>query len=157
MPADPDPFGRPYRLLVVANEALDADGTPAGDVVDRRRPTGLEVLVVAPAAAGWLERWTSDDRPRRAAEDRLRRCLDELRALGVRAEGVVGDGDSLLAIDDALRLFDADEVLVATGADGSGAEELTLAFVEHARRRHARKVSRVVAGSPSACGEAVAA
>lgn len=113
MPTTVDSFRSPYRLLVVAGEALDADPAPVRDVVELRRRTGLEVLVVAPASAGWLERWTSDDRPWRAAEARLRRCLDELRAGGVAAEGLVGDGDPQLAIEDALRLFDADEVIVA--------------------------------------------
>lgn len=115
MPATVNCFRRPYRLLVVANDALENDAAPATrDVVDLHRRPGLEVLVVAPASGGWLERWTSDDRPRRAAEARLRRCLDELHAEGVQAEGLVGDSDPTLAIEDALRLFDADEVVFAS-------------------------------------------
>jgi hypothetical protein len=39
-----------------------------------------------------------------------------LAAAGVEAEGLVGDADPLLAMDDALRLFPADEIVVATGA-----------------------------------------
>lgn len=155
MPTTLHSFRPPYRLLVVANEALDADASPAREVVDVHRRTGLEVLVVAPAAAGWLERWT-DDRPRRAAEHRLRRCLDELRSQGIQAEGLVGDGDSLLAIDDALRLFDADEVLVVTGPEHRS-EDLTLVLVEQARRRYGRWVGHVVANGRLEGREAIAA
>ena len=144
MPTTVTGFRAPYRLLVVANEALDADPSPVNAVADRHDRPRLEVLVVAPAAAGWLERWTDDDRPRRAAEDRLRRCLHALHREGVQAEGMIGDGDSLRAIDDALRLFDADEVLVAT-CPGPRSGEVAVAFVEEARRRYPRRVSHVVA------------
>lgn len=143
---------RPDRLLVLATTALDAttahrvvDGHPAGDV---------EVLVVAPAIGGRLERWTSDDRPRRAAEDRLRRCLAGLRAVGVTAEGVVGDDDALLAVDDALRLFAADEILVATPAERH-ARHRSDELAARARRRYAQRVRHVVV--ELADSEAVAA
>ena len=117
MPAIVDSLRRPYRLLVVADEAPEPHAPPARDVVELHRRSGLEVLVVAPASGGWLERLTSDDRPRREAEARLRRCLDELRAEGVQAEGLVGDADLRLAIEDALRLFDADQVVFASGPE----------------------------------------
>ena len=135
---------RPCRLLVVANETLGG-AADARHVLERHRAADVEVLVVAPALGGRLERWTSDDRPRRAAEERLGRCLAGLRAAGIRAEGVVGDGDPLLAIDDAIRLFDADEILVATRPErrsGWLAPEL----VDRARRRHARRVRHVLVG-----------
>jgi GABA permease len=110
-----DSFRSPYRLLVVADEGLAADAAPVRGVVDRHRRTGLEVLVVAPASAGRRERATPGGLPRPAAEARLLRCLDALRAEGVRAEGLVGDVDPLRAIAEALRLFDADAVVVAAG------------------------------------------
>ena len=150
MPTTLDTFRSPYRLLVVANEALDTDAAPARDVVDLHHRTGLEVLVVAPASAGWLERWTSDDRPRRTAEARLRRCLGELRAEGVQAEGLVGDGDLLLAIEDALRLFDADEVVVAVGP-GWKSGELASDLADQVRARCAWRVRNLVV-DVAACG-----
>ncbi len=132
---------RPDRLLVVATTELDA--TTAHRVVESHPAGDVEVLVVAPALGGRLERWTSDDAPRRAADDRLRRCLAGLRAAGVRAEGIVGDDDPLLAVDDALRLFDADEILVATTAERHSRPR-TLDLVERARRRYAQRVRHVV-------------
>jgi hypothetical protein len=151
MPA-PAPIerSRPYRLLVVANETLGC-AAEARDVLERHGTTDLEVLVVSPALGGRLERWTSDDRPRRAAEERLRRCLGALRAAGVRAEGIVGDDDPLLAIDDSLRLFDADEILLATRPERSSGW-LALDLVERARQRYAQRVTHVVVelGDPDA-------
>jgi GABA permease len=105
----------------------------------------VEVLVVAPALGGRLERWASDDRPRRAAEERLGRCLTRLRAAGIRAEGLVGDDDPLLAIDEALRLFDADAIVVATRPERRSGR-VALDLVERARRRYAQRVRHVVVG-----------
>ncbi len=141
-----DEPGHPYRLLVVANETLAADAEPVREVVARRPDgRGLEVLVVAPALRGRLERLTSDDRPRRAAEQRLRGYLALLAGLGIRAEGVIGDDDPLLAIDDALRMFDADEVLVATAPEAQSAW-LALDLVERVRQLGTTRVRHVVVG-----------
>ena len=133
---------RPYRLLVVANETLGC-AADACAVVERHGTSDVEVLVVSPALGGRLERWTSDDRPRRAAEERLGRCLGALRAAGVRVEGVVGDDDPLLAIDDSLRLFDADEILLATRPERSSGW-LAVDLVERARQRYPQRVTHVV-------------
>jgi hypothetical protein len=135
---------RPYRLLLVANETLGC-AADARRVLERHDAADVEVLVVAPALGGRLERWTSDDRPRRAAEERLGRCLAGLRAAGIRAEGVVGDDDPLLAIDDAIRLFDADEILLATRPERRSGR-LAPDLVDRARRRYARRVRHVVVG-----------
>jgi hypothetical protein len=58
MPTTLDTFRSPYRLLVVANEALDTDAAPARDVVDLYHRTASRCSP-SPASAGWLERWTS--------------------------------------------------------------------------------------------------
>ena len=100
------------RILFVANETLASD-LVVGLV--ERHASEADVLVVAPALQGRLAFWTSAEAaPRRAAEARLARCLALLREAGVAAEGLVGDADPLLAIEDALRLFAADEIVIAT-------------------------------------------
>ena len=104
--------GRARRVLVVADEEVGDAGLPT--VLERHAGTSVELLVVVPARAGRLALWTSDDGPRRAAERRLDRSLARLRAAGIPAEGVVGDADPLLALEDTLRLFPADEILVVT-------------------------------------------
>ncbi len=73
-----------------------------------------EVLVVAPALNSWLRHWMSDeDAARRGAEERVAAFVERLEHRGVHAEGRVGDADPLLAIADALRTFQADEIVIA--------------------------------------------
>src|SRR4051812_2226622 len=100
------------RVLVVANETVEAAvlrDTLAGSAA------ATEVVVVAPALNSRLRHWTSDeDRARVAAEARVARSLAQLAEIGVRSDGWVGDADPLLAIADALVVFPADELLIAT-------------------------------------------
>jgi hypothetical protein len=143
--------GQPQRILVVANETSEEP-----ELLDavRSRATGAraEVLVVAPALNSRLRHWTSDDEEaRRRAEARLRRCLERLRLVGVDAEGVVGDADPLLAIEDSLCGFPADELVISThGAQRS--RWLRGDVVGKARRRFAVPVHHVVVASPSSGG-----
>ena len=55
----------------------------------------------------------------------------------------MGDGDLLLAIEDALRLFDADEVVVAVGL-GQQSGELASDHAEQVRARCAWRVRNLV-------------
>jgi hypothetical protein len=132
-----------WRLLVIANETL-ASRDVRDLVAARSADRAAQVLVIAPALTGRLAYWASDDREaRRAAEARLRTCLDALTAAGVAAEGAVGDADPLLALGDALALFPADEVLIATHPPGASCW-LERDVVTRARARVAAPVHHVV-------------
>ena len=103
-----------HRLLVVANETVEGSA-----LVDTVRDIALshdaDVLVVAPALNSRLRHWMSDsDGAHRAAGRRLAGCLARLQDAGVRATGHVGDADPLRAIEDAIRLFPADEIVIGT-------------------------------------------
>jgi hypothetical protein len=92
------------RVLVVA-----PPGTEAVTV-----PDGAEVLVVVPALAATVEALTG------AVDDRRHDAEATAAALASRLPGArveVGADDPALAVEDALRVFGADEVLVA-GDDG---------------------------------------
>lgn len=108
-----------HRILVVANETLH--GPVLRDEVCRcaaERPT--EVLVVAPALSSAVAHWTdAEDAARDAAAERLGATCATLSGLGVRARGEVGADDPLRAVEDALRTFGADEMVVSTHAPGS--------------------------------------
>jgi nucleotide-binding universal stress UspA family protein len=103
-----------HHILVVANETVE--GTTLVEAVrDMALSHDAEVLVVAPALNTRLRHWMSDsDGARRAAELRLAGCLARLREAGVHAAGHVGDADPMLAIEDALAGFPADEIVVGT-------------------------------------------
>ena len=103
-----------HHLLIVANETVEGSA-----LVDTVRDIALshdaEVLVVAPALNSRLRHYMSDtDRALRAAEERLAGCLARLRDAGVRATGEVGDADPLLAMEDAMASFPADEIVIGT-------------------------------------------
>jgi len=93
-----------HRVLVVAPPGTEAV----------RVPDGAEVLVVVPALAATVEALTGAVDDRRADAETTAAAL-ESRIPGARAE--VGADDPALAVEDALRVFGADEVLVA-GDDG---------------------------------------
>src|SRR5204862_5894391 len=78
-----------------------------------------ELLVVTPALTSPARHWTSDeDQARAAAQKRLEASLERLGRAGIDARGEVGDGDPLQAIEDALRTFGADEVIISTHPEG---------------------------------------
>lgn len=100
---------------------------------------GTEVLVVAPALNSWLRHWFSDEDPaRRRASERLRSSLERLSRRGVRAFGRVGDADPLQAIADALRTFQADEIIIAGHPESESRRSRHL--VARARRQFALPV-----------------
>lgn len=133
----------PRRILVVANETVGGDelrdllGQKAGGMRE-------DVLLVCPALNSKLKTWTSDeDGARAAAQSRLDRSLARLAELGIRARGEIGDGDPLQALEDALRVFPADEVVVSTHPPGRS-NWLEQGVVEQARLRFDVPVTHVV-------------
>ena len=102
-----------------------ASGTPAGT---RRvlvvappgtssvpEPDATEIVVLVPALASTVEALTGDVDDRRADAERTASSL----ASGLRnARGEVGADDPVLAVEDALRTFGADEIVVVGDDDG---------------------------------------
>jgi hypothetical protein len=141
-----DRSSSPRRVLVVADEACD-DGGLCG-LVRERAGEDADVVVVAPALTrSRLRFWVSDtDGARRQAERRLGATIASLEALGVEARGSVGDPDPVQAVEDALRGFAADEVLVyAHHTEASSWLERDV--VAKLRERHGVPVERIVVGA----------
>ncbi len=130
------------RILVIANETVA--GTELRYEVVRRAAGDAEVLVVTPALNSRLRHWTSDeDRAREEAQARLDASLEALRDAGVDARGQVGDDDPLQAIEDALRGFPADEIVLSTHPPGRS-NWLERGLVENARDRFPCPIAHVV-------------
>jgi hypothetical protein len=105
------------RILVVANETVAGRALRA-EVVLRAQPEA-DVLVVCPALNSPLRHWASDeDRARAEAQKRLDGSLAALAEAGVVARGEVGDADPIQAMEDALRTFGADEIVLSTHPPG---------------------------------------
>ena len=131
------------RILVIANETLG--GRTLREMI-RERSEGVreQVLVVSPALNSPLRTWTSDeDKARAAAQERLDASLAQLRAAGITVRGEVGDGDPLQAIEDALRTFGADEIILSTHPEGRS-NWLERGVVDAARERFAVQITHVV-------------
>jgi hypothetical protein len=131
------------RILVVANETVG--GRVLLEAIEQRSEGVREqVLVVAPALNSPLKTWTSDeDQARARAQERLDASLARLRDAGVAARGEIGDGDPLQAIEDALRTFGAEEIIISTHPEGRS-HWLEQGVVSGARERFAVPVTHVV-------------
>ena len=131
------------RILVVANETVGGH-TLHSAILEKSLDVREEVLVVTPALNSPLRHWVSDeDGARAAAQERLDTSLAQLAASGVAARGEVGDGDPIQAIEDALRTFGADEIIISTHPPGRS-NWLERGVVERARERFAVPITHVV-------------
>jgi hypothetical protein len=140
------------RILVIANETVAGDTLHA---MIRQKSEGYRtnVLVVAPASPSPLQHLASDDDPgRRAALERVDESLAKLREAGLSAQGQVGEADPVQAIEDALRTFGPDEIIISTHPEGRS-HWLERNVVEHARERFAVPITHVVVDLDSSSSE----
>ena len=107
--------GRGKHILVVALEALAGERLSAELTAAGGPDVQLDVL--APVLSSRSHYWSSDlDRESDDARQRLEASLAWAAARGFRARGEVGDPDPLVAVEDELRAFGADEVFVVMHA-----------------------------------------
>lgn len=112
------------RVLVLVCAELDDRAVEAirreGEF--ERPGNAAEMLLVAPASLGKLDRWATD--VMRARQEAQRKLVVSAAALGkadLVARASVGDADPVLAVEDALHEFAATEVILVTGPPGSDA------------------------------------
>jgi hypothetical protein len=137
------------NLLIVALEPIS--DREVGSAVEARKQRGdVNVHVVAPAVTAGRFEWLTgaDDDARAEAEEVAEHAAD---AVPAEADTEVGEPDPLLAVQDALALFPADEILLAgtpdekleaglrdlgvpvTRLDGQGEEGEAAGAVDYAR------------------------
>jgi hypothetical protein len=105
-----------HRVLVVANETVGGAALLEA-IGERCRGKRSEIFVITPAlTATRADHWASDvDEAIVIARQRLELSLIEIdQRLGIRARGEMGDSDPIVAIEDALRVFPADEIVIST-------------------------------------------
>jgi nucleotide-binding universal stress UspA family protein len=131
------------RILVVANETVGGDHL-FEVIAERAEGVDEEVLVICPALNSPLRTWVSDeDSAREAAQRRLEVTLARLAAAGIDASGEIGDGDPLQAMDDAVRTFGPDEIVISTHPEGRS-NWLERGVVSGARARFEVPIRHVV-------------
>jgi hypothetical protein len=104
-----------HRLLVVANETVGGEAL-IEEIRNRCHDRDCQILVLTPALVGSrASHWASDvDEGIELARQRLELSLIAIDELGLKAKGEIGDSDPNVAIEDALRVFPADEILIST-------------------------------------------
>jgi hypothetical protein len=131
------------RVLVVANETVG--GEELMNAIGELALAGkTRFHVVCPALNSRIRTWTSDeDAARAAAQKRLEATLARLSSVGVEAEGEVGDLDPLVAMEDGVRTFHPDEIVISTHPVGRS-HWLERGVVAAARERFDVNVTHVV-------------
>jgi hypothetical protein len=130
------------KLLVVATAPVDAG--PLREAVRRHSGDEAEIRIVAPASDVSPLQWLASDEDE--ARDEAAKIAGGLARTvepdAVRTEAEVGDSDPVQAIEDALRTFPADEVLVVTHGD-EDANGLEQDSADAARERFGVPVTRL--------------
>jgi hypothetical protein len=132
-----------HRILVIANETVGGR-TLSEELIRRTGGRDVEILVVAPALNSPLRHWVSDeDNARAAARDRVDASVAKLAGTGLAVRGEIGDGEPLQAMEDALRTFGADEIVISTHPVGRS-HWLEQGLVENARKRFSCPITHVI-------------
>ncbi len=131
------------RILVIANETVGGE-TLREEIRRRAEDYDERVRVICPTLLSRVRYIASDeDEARAKAQERLDHSLSRLREVGVNCEGEVGEADPLQAIEDALRTFGADEIIISTHPEGRSLW-LERGVVQGARERFDVPITHVV-------------
>ena len=99
--------------LIVANQTLTSQSLT--DAIKARLADGpVKTHVVVPLSPVDRRLTWDETESRNVAQARLDEVVTRLREMGAEADGEVGDRDPVLAVRDALRSRDVDEVIVST-------------------------------------------
>jgi hypothetical protein len=130
--------GRHHLLLVVAGAIEEPSAVRELTAAAGLEPGGdAEVRVLAPARIRFLDRWTSDVGPARdEAQRNLVATVAALAKDGIEAEARVGDEDFVQAVEDQLRTYAADEVVLVS-AGPAASDEVSSAVTELSSRLRA--------------------
>jgi hypothetical protein len=118
------------KILALVSEPIS--GEALKQVADA---DDAEVMVVAPALNSKNRFWMSDtDGAIEQAQEVADETAERMEAEGVDAVGDTGESDPLLALQDALATFPADEIVICVHPDGER-NWLEDGLVEGARER----------------------
>ena len=141
--------GKRARVLVIANRTLGSDALR--DELRSRTASGAELHVVAPIVTSRVHYIASDvDSELEEARGRLADAMAWCEDQGFDVTGKVGDPmTAFAAIEDELRAFAADEVLISTYPRGRS-NWLETGIIERLREELEIPVTHVVAGGAQA-------
>lgn len=131
------------KLLVLATDPVDA--ADVRKALDGEDVDGAEVLVISPAVnESGLAFWMSDaDEAIADAQQAAEQTAQSLDSAGADTTARTGEGEPLLALQDALTRFAADRVLVFV-REGDAARYREEDVVGEAERRFGVPVTEIV-------------
>ena len=132
------------KILALVSEPISGDAlrSAVGDDV----PDDAEVMVVAPALNTRAKFLMSDaDEAIGRAEEVQEESVERLDEEGIDAAGDTGESDPLLAIQDVLTTWPADEIVLFTHSEGER-NWLEEGVVDEAKERFAPPVRHFVVG-----------
>ena len=132
----------PKRILALVSEPVSGEALKRA--VGQEAAEAAEVLVVAPALNTRTRFLFSDPDPAiERAEAVEQETVERMTEEGVDAAGDTGESEPLLALNDALQTFEADEIVIFThpGGQVNWAEE---GLVDEARERFDQPVQHIV-------------
>ena len=130
------------KILAVVSEPVSADALKSA--IGDQEAEDAEVMVVAPALQSKRRFLLADPDPAiERAEQVKEETVERLDEEGVDAAGDTGESDPLLAIQDALQTFEADEIVLFTHSSGSQ-NWLEDGLVEDAKERFEPPVRHLV-------------
>jgi nucleotide-binding universal stress UspA family protein len=100
-------------FLIVANQTLTSESLREA-ITARLADEPVRTYVVVPMSPGSGRLSWDEQESRTVAKERLDDMLDRLREMGAEADGEVGDRDPVMAVRDALRRRQVDEVIIST-------------------------------------------
>ena len=130
------------KILALVSEPISADALRSA--VGEQEAENAEVLVVAPALNSKMRFFLAAPDP---ASDRAeavqKETVERLDEAGIDAAGGTGEEDPLLALQDALVTYEADEIVLFTHAGGKR-NWLEDGLVEQAEKRFDAPVRHMV-------------
>lgn len=130
------------KILAVVSEPVSAEALKS--LIGEQGAQEAEVLVVAPALQSRKRFLLADPDPAiERAEQVQEETVERLDEGGVDAAGDTGESDPLLAIQDALQTFEADEIVLFTHPSGEQ-NWLEEGIVDEAQERFAPPVRHLV-------------
>jgi hypothetical protein len=104
-----------HRVLVLANETVGG-GNLLDEIASRCRDRRCEVRLVTPVQPSSRTAHLAGDIDEaiELARQRMELSVIEIEQRGMRAKGEVGEAEPNVALEDALRSFPADEIVIST-------------------------------------------
>jgi hypothetical protein len=132
----------PKKIIALVSEPISGDVLRSA--VGQDEAEEAEVLIVAPALNSKAKFLTSDsDEAIARAEQVQEESVERLDEEGIDAAGDTGESDPLLALQDALQTYAADEIVVVVHGEG-GRNWQEEGLVDQARERFGKPVTQLV-------------